>query len=144
MSDWKDNATDSWKSVGDDFSQLGESFKKHYTGDEAESDTASEVKDALTTLGQGLDRLFGAVGGAVKDDEVKETARRAGTGLLDALGDTFTAAAMEIRDAFKGARRTGGDTATTIEVEIGDAMEAAEQEIDDAEAVEEIRSDLEE
>jgi hypothetical protein len=51
---------------------------------------------------------------------------------------------MEIRDAFKGAQRTGGDTATTIEVEIGDAMEAAEQEIDEADAVEEVRSDLEE
>jgi hypothetical protein len=141
MSDWKDNATDSWKSVGDDFSRLGDSFKKHYTGDETQSDTASEVKDALTTLGQGLDRLFGAVGEAVKDDEVKETARKAGTSLLDALGDTFTSAAMELRDAFKGSQRA--DT-TTIEVEIDDAMEAAEREIDDADAVEEIRSDLDE
>jgi len=144
MSDWKDNATDSWKSVGDDFSRLGESFKKHYTGDDAETDTASEVKDALTTLGQGLDRLFGAVGEAVKDDEVKETARRAGTSLLDALGDTFTAAAMEIRDAFKGGQRTGSEATTTIEIEIDDAMEAAEREVDDADAVDEIRSDLEE
>lgn len=143
MSDWKNETGESWNAVGGEFAKLGDSFKKHYKKDEEDPDTASEVKDALTTLGQGLERLFGAVGGAVQDEEVKESAKAAGTSLLDALGETFTRAAYEIRDTFKG---EAGATVTDrgIDDESVDVMEAAEAELDDSEAIDEIRSDLDE
>lgn len=146
MSDWKNDASESWKAVSGEFGKLGDSFKKHYTNEDDESNTASEVKNALTTLGQGLERLFGAVGEAVKDDEVKESAKAAGTSLLDALGETFTKAAYEMRDAFKNGGGTtitdrGGDE---VVEEVVDVMEAAEAELDDSDAIDEIRADLDE
>ena len=143
MSDWKNDTNESWNAVSGEFAKLGDSFKKHYTTEEENSDTASEVKDALTTLGQGLERLFGAVGDAVKDEEVKESAKAAGTSLLDALGETFTRAAYEVRDSFRGA--TGPKVTDRGEAaEPADVMEAAEAELDDSEAIDEIRADLDE
>ena len=142
MSD--DPTKDAWDAVGDQAKDLGEAFKGHY--DDSEDVAASdEVKDALKQVGDGLERLFSAVGAAIRDPEVKDKAKATGTSFLDAVGQTLTTVAGEVRTAFE--QRTGGasvDAEVDLDGESGDeAMDDAHRELDDADAVEEIRADLE-
>lgn len=131
----QDPTKDAWTSVGDQMKELGGAFKEHYEPDGEEGSSTDEVKDALRTVGEGLDRLFTAIGKAVRDPEVQEKAKQTGASVVDAIGTTLGTVAGDVRDVVQ---RKGG----TPEESSTDAGDDAVRELDDADAVEEIRADL--
>ena len=135
----EDPTKDAWDSVGDQMKDLGGAFKEHYEAGEDEESTTDEVKDALRTVGEGLDRLFTAIGKAVRDPEVQEKAKQTGTSVIDAIGTTLGSVADEVRGVM-GKKDTGAAPASD---DAPDAEDAAMRELDDADAAEEIRADLE-
>lgn len=135
----EDPTKDAWSSVGDQMRELGGAFRGHYeAGGEDVADT-EEVKDALKTVGEGLDRLFTAIGKAVRDPEVKEQARRTGSSVVEAIGTTLGTVADDVRDVVQ---RRGGSTTPPPDDTVDDAQADAMRELDDTDAVEEIRADL--
>jgi hypothetical protein len=70
--------------------------------------TADALKSALKHLGEALDGVVEAIGGAAKDPAVAEDVRHVGQSLVTALAATFSDASGEIRKAFN--RNRPGDT----------------------------------
>ena len=113
-----------WQEVGERFTALGRKFKQHYedrgaegVGGEAVDTTEepSDVKKALDTIGDGLERVFGSVGDSLQDDEVKAQARSAFSSLLDALGETFSDLGDEVRRMGSKGERGSTDEAPPAE-----------------------------
>ncbi len=113
-----------WKTVGDDFASLKDTFKKRYDQKEADPGTDAEiddeapdsedVKNALNTIGEGLERLFSSIGGVVRDDEFKSQAKAT----MKNLGDAISESVQEI-----GVKTTGRKSETTDDA--GVSTEAA-------------------
>lgn len=80
-----------WKSVGEDFASLKNAFKGRYDAEE-ETPDSEDVKNALNTIGEGLERLFGSIGDVVRDDEFKSKAKAT----MKNLGDAITESVSEI------------------------------------------------
>lgn len=59
--------------------------------------TEDEVKAALRTLGGAFDRLAGAFGTAVRDEQVRENVKKAATGFVEAVGAAFSELGSELR-----------------------------------------------
>lgn len=141
-----DPTKDAWDAVGDQAKDLGEAFKGHYEG-AGDTPAGDEVKDALRQVGDGLEKLFSAIGSAIRDPEMQEKAKATGTSMMDAIGQTLTKAAGEIRTAFEN--RGAGRADVEVEMDLdgdattGDTLDDAHRELDDADAVDEIRADLE-
>jgi hypothetical protein len=127
-----------WQRAGDDLKRLGAAFKGHYGEAEGE-DPTDDIKEAARFLGRGLERFFGAVGESVKDPEVKATAKQAGSSFLDALATTFAQVGDEIGRAFDSSRSKRGETSAGSE---DDDLEQATRELDDADLLDELKSDL--
>lgn len=139
----EDPTKDAWTSVGDQMKELGGAFKEHYESEEDEGSSTDEVKDALRTVGEGLDRLFTAVGKAIRDPEVKEKAKQTGTSVMDAIGTTLGTVASDVRDMVQRKEAPAEEEAEAETEETGSDAEAdAMRELDDADAVDEIRADL--
>ena len=84
---------EAWKDVGDRFSSLGKKFRQHYESTDTEKSeeggpSSDEIKKAFDTISDGLERVFGSLGAAVRDDEVKAESKAAASALVDALGAT--------------------------------------------------------
>lgn len=109
-----------WQNVGEKFTELGRKFRQHYeargeTAEPAEDEEtaelaeeeetaveeSSDMKQAMETLGDGLERVFGSIGDSLQDDEVKAQARSAFSSLLDAIGETFSELGEEVRSMGK-------------------------------------------
>lgn len=135
-----DPTRDAWTSVGDQMKDLGGAFRERYDAGGDDDPATDEVKDALRTVGEGLDRLFTAIGRTVRDPDVQAKAKQTGASVIDAIGTTLGTIADEVRDVV-GRRGSGGDG----ESPSGDdpVTEDAVRELDDADAVDEIRADLE-
>ncbi len=132
----EDPTKDAWTSVGDQMKELGGAFKEHYETEGEEGSSTDEVKDALKTVGEGLDRLFTAIGKAVRDPEVQEKAKQTGTSVTDAIGTTLGTVASDVREMVQR------KDAPPEEAPATDAEADAMRELDDADAVDEIRADL--
>ena len=128
-----------WTAAGEEIRNLGAQFKRHYAetpeGEDAAPST-DELKEAARAFGRSFGRLVGALGDAARDPEVKESARRAGSKVLDAFGTTFTQLGREAKDAFEGRDRGGTDADDDA------TMEAAERELDDADLLDELKAHL--
>ena len=96
-----------------------------------------EVKDALKTVGKGLGKLFASIGAAVRDPEMQERAKAKGAAVVDAVGSGINTVADQVRETIQ--RRDDSDD----EAETDTVVAGAVRELDDADAVEEIRADLE-
>jgi len=90
-----------WKRVTEQFSSLADRVRQHYREQDPASPTPGEagdsVRDALRTLGDAADRLATSVGDAVRDPEVRQTARTATNSLVDAVGLTLSQLAGDLR-----------------------------------------------
>ncbi|NND84020.1 MAG: hypothetical protein HKN46_02615 [Acidimicrobiia bacterium] len=137
----EDPTKDAWTSVGDQMKDLGGAFKEHYESDDEEGSSTDEVKDALRTVGEGLDRLFTAIGNAVRDPEVQEKAKQTGTSVIDAIGTTLGTVADDVRDVVQRKGAPAEEPATDEETATDEQADAM-RELDDTDAVEEIRADL--
>lgn len=124
-----------WTAAGEEIRTLGEHFKRHYSEpseDEAEpAPSSDELKEAARAFGRSFGRFVGALGNAARDPEVKETAKRAGSRVLDAFSTTFEQLGKEAKGAFEKS-----------DEEPGDAMEEATRELDDADLLDELKADL--
>jgi hypothetical protein len=128
-----------WTAAGEEIRNLGAQFKKHYdepVDDEDPAPSTDELKEAARAFGRSFGRLVGALGDAARDPEVKESARRAGSKVIDAFGTTFTQLGREAKEAFDG--RGAGEDATADEPD----LEAATRELDDADLLDELKADL--
>lgn len=105
--------------------------------EEHESEAAREVKEAMQTVGDGLNRLFTAIGSALRDPAVQEKAKATGSSIVDSVGETLNTVAEQIRDTFRREAEAEED-----EVEADDAQQSAYRELDDTETIEELRTDL--
>lgn len=83
-----------WKSVGDDFASLKDAFKDRYDQKETDADDetpdSEDVKNALNTIGEGLERLFGSIGDVVRDDDFKRKAKATMKNLGDAISESVS------------------------------------------------------
>lgn len=81
-----------WKTVGDDFASLKDAFKTRYDRKDIDSDSetpdSDDVKNALNTIGEGLERLFSSIGDVVRDDEFKSKAKATMKNLGDAISES--------------------------------------------------------
>lgn len=129
-----------WTSTGDHIRNLGASVKSHYD-EPAGADpgpSGDELKEAANQFGRAIGRLFGAIGDAARDPEVKDQAQKAGTSMLAAIGKTFDQLGDEATDAFNKTKSKADDANDGAE----DVMEAAERELDDADLLDELKADL--
>jgi len=90
-----------WNRVTEQFSALADRVKQHYQTHDQAAPTPAEagdsVRDALRTLGDAADRLASTVGDAVRDPDVKSTARTAANSLVDAIGLTLSQLGGDLR-----------------------------------------------
>ncbi len=98
---------EAWKDVGDRFSSLGKKFRQHYESTDTEKSeeggpSSDEIKKAFDTISDGLERVFGSLGAAVRDDEVKAESKAAASALVDALGATVEDLGVVVRKTIKG------------------------------------------
>jgi hypothetical protein len=131
-------ADDEWSAAGEQIRALGSAVRGHYEAPpegEEPGPSPDELREAARAFGRGLGRFFGAIGDAARDPEVKEQASRAGTSMLNALGATFDQLGKEASEAFTKARDGGDETDDDLEA-------AAQRELDDADLLEELKSDL--
>ncbi|MDH3306327.1 MAG: hypothetical protein OEO77_02215 [Acidimicrobiia bacterium] len=137
---------EAWKTVSDRFGTLGKSFKKHYEETE-EAPSTDEVKKAMDTVGDGLERLFSSLGGAIRDDAVKAQAKDAASSVVDALSATFSELGVELKRAAEKVKKTDepapSDAMDEVVEAAGDPVEVGEDIVEDAEdALGDLREDL--
>jgi hypothetical protein len=98
---------ETWSKVGDNFVGLSALLKQHY---QSHSDVPPEAKEkvseALNSLGEAIDQATEAIGDAVRDPSVKESASAAGSSVLDAISDTLDEVAGNLTSRWR--RRMGG------------------------------------
>ncbi len=88
-----------WQRVGEQFSALGEGFKRHQeqVGEEPAASQEEGVAEALRTLAEAVDRMATSVGNALRDPNVQRDAKYATNALLEALGTSFSQLGGELR-----------------------------------------------
>ena len=136
-----------WQEVSEKFTALGRKFKQHYEdrGEGAEptegdvtAGAPADVKKAMDNVGDSLERVFGSIGDALQDGEVKDQTRAAFSSLVDALGATFSELGSEVRRM--GQPKEEGDVSHERVAVTDDAPSAEEFE---PEGIDELREDLE-
>jgi hypothetical protein len=112
---------EAWAEVGRQFEELGKALGEHFSRPDAASWQASRasepgsgrderraVLDALRRVGDAAQQLGDQAGEAVRDQQLRETARSATRVLADALETTFGQLAEQLRRT-GGAAGGGGD-----------------------------------
>lgn len=136
---------EAWKEVSEKFGALGKKFREHYEStaakeDEESAPSSDDIKKAFDTISDGLERVFGSLGAAVRDEQVKAESKAAASALVDALGATVEDLGVEVR------KRIKGDHAKVVEEpeqeEAVEAVEANAAESGADEAAETLREDL--
>lgn len=80
-----------WKSLG---RKLRDTYRQSAS---SEGPTDEEIKAAFHTLGSAWDRLAGAFGAAIGDEQVRQNAKQAATGFFEAVGAAFSELGSELR-----------------------------------------------
>lgn len=138
---------DAWSDVQSKFQTLGKSFKKHYDETE-EAPSSDEVKQAWDTVTDGLERLFGSVGDAIRDDAVKVQAKEAVGSVVDALSATFSELGVELKKAAGKVRPTDApapeEAMNEVVAAAGEPVEVTPTDLDEGteEALGELRKDI--
>lgn len=136
-----------WQEVGEKFTALGRKFKQHYedrgegtepTEGEVTAGAPADVKKAMDNVGDSLERVFGSIGDALQDEDVKNQTRSAFSSLVDALGATFSELGQEVR---KMGQPREADESARERVTVTD--EAPPAEDFEPDGVKELREDLE-
>ncbi len=122
-----------WKTVGDDFASLKDAFKARYDQKDVDSDSetpdSDDVKNALNTIGEGLERLFSSIGDVVRDDEFKSKAKATMKNLGDAISDSVQD--IGVKTTGKKAQDAPVDTEVAADHSSTTAEETAEETTDD-------------
>lgn len=99
-----------WSDVGEGFATLGRMMKDRYEGDDEAAGAAADERDdegAGAALREAVDRLVAAgkdlgdrASDVVRDDDVKEQAKRAASQLNDAIGATVDLIGAQVGGLF--------------------------------------------
>lgn len=120
-----------WKTVGDDFASLKDAFKTRYDRKDIDSDSetpdSDDVKNALNTIGEGLERLFSSIGDVVRDDEFKSKAKATMKNLGDAISESVQD--IGVKTTGKKAQDAPVDTDTASDNSSTTVDEAADDNI---------------
>lgn len=120
-----------WKTVGDDFASLKDAFKTRYDRKDIDSDSetpdSDDVKNALNTIGEGLERLFSSIGDVVRDDEFKSKAKATMKNLGDAISESVQD--IGVKTTGKKAQDAPVDTEAASDNSSTTADEAADDNI---------------
>lgn len=93
-----EDAKRKWDEAGERFAAFGRALAARYKQLEQEQGAQErEVRDALRTVTQTLDRAFTSLGDTLRDPHAKEELKAAARSLADALGSTFEEVAEEVR-----------------------------------------------
>ncbi|MBK5266479.1 MAG: hypothetical protein JJE47_03525 [Acidimicrobiia bacterium] len=139
-----------WKSVGDDFASLKDAFKERYDQKEADEEDGSpdseDVKNALNTIGEGLERLFSSIGDVVRDDEFKRKAKTTMKNLGDAISESVSDISAKTTQRKTNTESTdGADEFNDAPPNTPDSTETASaDEGAVAEDIDQLRKDLDE
>jgi ElaB/YqjD/DUF883 family membrane-anchored ribosome-binding protein len=139
-----------WKSVSDDFASLKDAFKERYDQKEAdeedESPDSEDVKNALNTIGEGLERLFSSIGDVVRDDEFKRKAKTTMKNLGDAISESVSDISAKTTQRKTNAASTDGsdDSKEASSVAPDSTETVSADEGVDAEDIDQLRKDLDE
>ncbi len=138
-----------WKSVGDDFASLKDAFKERYDQKEAdeedESPDSDDVKNALNTIGEGLERLFSSIGDVVRDDEFKRKAKTTMKNLGDAISESVSDISAKTTQRKTNAASPDADESKEASSEAPNSTETiSPDEGVDAEDIDQLRKDLDE
>jgi hypothetical protein len=88
----------SWNDVGTQLNELGLKLQLHFEQAAAEGrDDEAKVKEALRAIGDAVEKAFGALGAAARDDAVREDIKDVGGAVSEALDATFA----ELGDRFR-------------------------------------------
>jgi hypothetical protein len=87
---------DQWKSLG---RKLRDTYRQSGSDD---GPTDEDIRAAFSTLGSAWDRLAGAFGTAIRDEQVRQNAKRAATGFFEAVGAAFSELGSELRRSEAG------------------------------------------
>jgi hypothetical protein len=90
------DARQSWDEVGEILEGLGLKLKMHAEAARAELD-GEKLDEALKEAGDSAKRAFEALENVVRDPAVKDDLRRAATAFSDALSNTFSEVAAQVR-----------------------------------------------
>jgi len=103
-----------WDQVGQDFTSLGHHVKRHYEREAGAERPAPEdqrkVEAALRQLTDSLDRVFTALGDAIRDPEFGEQVKKAASSLNEALSSTFAGTTRRFRSKPEEEHRPPPDT----------------------------------
>lgn len=100
MTDTDDStAKQAWEQVGDRMVALGLKLKLHV--EETTSLDETRVREAFDKLGAAIRDTVEAVGSTAKDPGVVADLRSAGESLTDALANTFSEVAANLRNVFR-------------------------------------------
>ena len=139
-----------WKSVGDDFASLKDAFKERYdqkeADDEDESPDSEDVKSALNTIGEGLERLFSSIGDVVRDDEFKRKAKTTMKNLGDAISESVSDISARTTQRKTNAGSTNSpDESKEASSDAPDSTQTTSADAGvDAEDIDQLRKDLDE
>ena len=91
-------AKDKWNDVGERFGEIGRHLKERFDASAAfGADDRDKVDDALHQLGDALDAGFTTIGETLRDPEMRDEMKRAGSSIADAIAATL----RDVSDAVK-------------------------------------------
>ena len=91
-------AKDKWDDVGERFGEIGRHLKDRFDASAAfGTDDRDKVNDALHQLGDALDAGFTTIGETLRDPEMRDEMKRAGSSIADAIA----ASLRDVSDAIK-------------------------------------------
>lgn len=126
---------DTWKDVGNNFAALGRRFKEHYRETE-DAPSSEEVKAGFETIVDGVERVFSSLGRTIRDESVRDDAKKAGNSLINAISGVIEDLSTEA----KGMMRHRPSDEDGAEADPITEAKAAADEANDA--VDRLRDDL--
>ncbi|CAN5381430.1 hypothetical protein BH24ACT7_BH24ACT7_13320 [soil metagenome] len=115
-----------WEEVGARLSELGLKLKLHFeqAAKEGRPEEEDKVKESLRMVGDAVDRTFTALGGAARDDAVRDDVRDVGRSMLSALDATFS----ELGDRFRATVKHEAPASESVEPAAAPDAPASEPE----------------
>jgi hypothetical protein len=91
-------ASRKWDEVAERFTDLGRSLKDRFDANAAfGTEERDKVNDAMHQLSEALDAGFTTIGDSLRDPEMRDEMRHAGSSIFDAIAATM----RDVSDAFK-------------------------------------------
>jgi hypothetical protein len=100
---------DDWQEVSDNFSRLGRMLQDRFVAGGPAQGAEGDVRDAMRSLGDALNRWGEQVSAAASDPELRDQAGRAARAFSTAVGSAFGSMADELSSMMRGQRRPRPD-----------------------------------